>query len=333
MTYLHKNTTASKAELAHAASCELTYILSALGIEDDLMASSALRAALESRSSLKDAARATANTLRRIKLAIRCHVEDSKAVSRDRDTARAGRKLLAADSRELVTSRDFWKAKADGLAGHLRDVIGDRDAAREAERFWHREAESLGTSYTTTDPVEKPRAPCGCDTEREYCDLCKMPDPRKADKADSLQDRSAVAIREDTAKAESYSDRKPAGSILPDHVERSLIEDHARARRRAARQAADDAERARDRSARRDRIDTGSTPRDIAERSAKAVRELARGTRTPAPTVQGYPYCTTCGGTDRVSDGGHGQDEGSLCAHCGGAATTKTKNNDTAKEA
>ena len=212
MTHLHRNTSASKAELAHAASCELTYILTALGLQDDLEASSALRRALESRSSLKDAARATANTLRRIKLAVRHRIDASKAVSRDkgklaaelhfaaadRDSARANLRrterdltnakgLLRdslADNAELVTSRDFWKVKADPHPG-----ISDED--------W----ELLGKSGTTTDP--------------------------------------------DTAGK---------GSAVHDNVELSLIEDHAQARRRAAKVAADDAQRARERSARRQTI-------------------------------------------------------------------------------
>ena len=261
-----KNTTTTKAQYAAEASAQLAYILSALGIEQNYDATTALLAALQSSGSLKCAAETLADVLRTVKVQIRANVNALEHTTTDRNATRA-------DNRQLVTSRDFWKAKAEGLAGHLRDVIGDRDAAREAERFWHREAEDLGTAYTSTDPVERPRAPCGCDTEREFCNLCAMPDPR------------------DTTKAES-----------------SLIEDHAKARRRAARQAADDADRARDRSFRR---------QTIRDRDAK----LAKG----PPVVAGYPYCTTCGGTERVSDGGHGQDEGSLCAHCGGAATTKIR--------
>ena len=72
----------------------------------------------------------------------------------------------------------------------------------------------------------------------------------------------------------------------------------------------------------RDRADYDGLA-DVVRQGADPVA-VALSIEGPAPTVAGYPYCTTCGGTKRVSDGGHGPDEGSLCAHCGGAATCAT---------
>jgi hypothetical protein len=333
--------TTTKAQFAHEAAAQLAYILGALGIPDDYNATSALLAALESKGSLKCAAEYLVDCLRTVKIQVRANVNaldtttadrdkaraDSYQASADRNQARAGRKILSKELRRIEGFHRDAIRDRDAARALLQDAIGDRDAAREAENFWFKEAESLGTSYTRTGPenlglipdtkdrqpltVENPtkreRTPnpfkCGCDIEREFCDVCKEPDPRTTDKADAIahnataHDEGRQQGGQDTDTADwtpddrcgdcgEFIDSKDHGDCVgnahADKIARSPIVAEAKARRRAARQAADDAERARDRSARR---------QTIRDREARLTKG---GTVTMCGHPVGLGYCGDC---------------------------------------
>lgn len=78
----HRTDNPTKAQFAAEASFQLVYILSTLGIQDNHRATTALRDALQSRGSLRCDAIDVAETLRRIKLAVRELVKDNKYAPR-----------------------------------------------------------------------------------------------------------------------------------------------------------------------------------------------------------------------------------------------------------
>ena len=163
MTDHTERKTTTKAQFAHDAAHQLAYILGALGLPDNYGATTALLAALESGGSLKVAAETMANVLREIKTAVRANVENSKAVSRDRDTARdrIRKERDAAQDKAISLARDLDQERytvgryADSLASARagRKILaeentrlqGDLDAARADGLVWFKEAERLQT--------------------------------------------------------------------------------------------------------------------------------------------------------------------------------------------
>jgi hypothetical protein len=270
--------TTTKAAFAADAARELAYVLSALGLQDDHGATTAVLAALQGGSSRKRAAQATADTLRRIKLAIRALIEGSKRDNRDRDTYRDGER--------------FWHREAERLQTDKETLAKDLD-------YWQTRAQAAETET---------KAPCGCNVEREYCDACAMPDPRDPKEPCKTADRGpgepawCYVHGADCADGSCTRARPP----LSPHRSAKLRE------RRAKRQAADDAQRIRDRQ------------RQAKAEAAKAAGNDRPERGDPVPTIPGYAFCTSCGGTDRLSDG----DEGSYCAHCGGTTTTTKANHE-----
>jgi hypothetical protein len=112
--------TTTKAQFAADASHQLAYILSALGLQDDLGASEALRAALQGRGSLKVSAKALADTLRTIKLAVRVMAteedkRDGQTIARLKDQAKTKRRAakVAADDAQRARERIRAQAKED----------------------------------------------------------------------------------------------------------------------------------------------------------------------------------------------------------------------------
>ena len=74
------------------------------------------------------------------------------------------------------TDPSEWPKELDLYIRDTDELLGNADL-RPSPDGW--KLVVVGFRYTPDpDPVERPRAPCGCDLEREYCDLCAMPDPR-----------------------------------------------------------------------------------------------------------------------------------------------------------
>lgn len=220
------NKTTTKASFAAEASHQLAYILSALGIQDNHGATCALRAALESKGSLKVAAEALAETLRTVKIEVRASVNASKVDGGDAThwrerTAQLARQLTQAnaDITSLRTTSSqavldlsqstldvaFWRQRAEtaeSLLDSARTDIGELVVSRD---HWKAQAGALAPIQADPDNTHGPRLPSGLHehcVEDNHCTDCGL---RFFDhKAERNAKRQAA---DDAQRARERSDR------------------------------------------------------------------------------------------------------------------------------